>query len=234
MKKRSVRVAFAVLGPTLCAAWSANAQEVAPDLGTTALAKRVPKFSIHDATLLDGIAQLSAGSLELSFAFEDVLTAKFGDPPMPHSRFDLNLENRTISEVLDALCERDVTFQWTRDGSTVNIFPRSTVDDTSYLPNRRLAQFELRRVTDTEQAVFAAAAQLPPPFEQIACVQAGGDTSYAIQWNASFRDLTVRQAFNLIARELGPRGGWVFGGSRDFRTIGFYKGKLQKGGWPSL
>jgi hypothetical protein len=95
--------------------------------------------------------------------------------------------------------------------------------DGLYLMNRRIPQLELKNATDAGETVFAVVAQLPPPFEQIAYAQAGGDTSYTAPWNATFREITVRQAFNLLARHLGTRGGWVFNGSNDFRTVGFHK-----------
>jgi len=221
------QIVTAFLCVVACTPLAANAGKTAADAGAAALATRVATFSIHNATVFDGVAQLSSERTELSFALEDVLKTKFSDSAVPHSHFDLNLQNRTISEILDALCSKDVTYTWTRDGLTVNVFPRSIVDDSSYLPNRQLGQSDLRGVTDTEQAVFAIVARLPPPFEQIACAQAGGDTSYAVPWDVTFRNLTIRQAFNLIARHLGSRGGWVLGGSREFRTIGFHKGTIH-------
>ncbi len=224
---RKVRLAAAVVGLTVLLALAADGADSAADPGAAALAARVPIFSIHHATVFDGVAELSSEHTGLSFALEDVLKAKFSDSAVPHSHFDLNLQNRTIREILDALCSKDVTYMWTRDGLTVNVFPRSIVDDSSYLPNRQLGQFDLRGMTDTEQAVFAIVAHLPPPFEQIACAQAGGDTSYAVPWDVTFRNLTIRQAFNLIARHLGSEGGWVLGGSREFRTIGFHKGTIH-------
>ena len=208
-------------------ALAADAQQSAADSGAVALAARVQRFLVHDASILDGIAQLSFEHTELSFAFEGVLKAKFTDPEPPQQHFDLDLENRTLGEIIEALCSKDARYTWTQDGLNVNVFPRSTLNDASYLPNRRLAQFELRHVTNAQQAVFAAAAQLPPPFEQIAFAQAGGETAYGAPWSATFTNLTVRQAFNLIARRLGPRGGWVFGGSREFRTIGFHRGDIH-------
>jgi len=221
-----LNLTVALLGVTILFGAGGSADN-SPDPGTVALATRVRHFDMQDGTVLDGISQLSTESVDLSFSFEEALRAKFSDPPVPQWRFGLRLDDHTIVEILDALCSKDVNYVWAREGLTINVYPRATADDSSYLPNRRLSEFDVRRVTDAEQAVFAAVAQLPSPFEQIACAQAGSDTSYPVPWDAAFRDLTVRQAFNLIARHLGARGGWLLAGSQDFRTIGFHRGRIH-------
>lgn len=195
--------------------------------GPTALASRVPSFHLQHATVFDGVAELTTIQSDLSFSFEEPLKAKSTDPPIPQAFFDLTLENRTIGEILDALCGKDTTYTWSRDGIMLNIFPRSVLSNSSYLLNRQVLPFQMQGATQAEQAVFAIVAHIAPPFEQIAYAQAGGDTSYSVPWGPTFRGLTVRQAFNLTAIQLGPRGGWVFGGSEEFRTIGFHKGRIH-------
>lgn len=76
--------------------------------------------------------------------------------------------------------------------------------------------------------MFAAVAHLPPPFEQIAFAQAGGNTTFSTPWRATFENLTLRQAFNLIARNIAPRGRWALSGSREFRTIGFHIQRIHQ------
>lgn len=191
--------------------------------GPTAFSIRVPSFHLQHATVFDGVAELTTIQSDLSFSFEEPLKAKFTDPPIPQAFFDLTLESRTIGEILDALCGKDTTYTWSRDGMMVNVFPRSVLSNSSYLLNRQVLPFQMQGATQPEQAVFAIVAHLAPPFEQIACAQIGGDTSYSAPLSSTFRGLTVRQAFNLTAIQLGPRGGWVFGGSQEFRTIGFHK-----------
>jgi hypothetical protein len=223
------RLAPVLLTVVALATLTAGSGGQTADPGATLVSVRVRRLLLHDSTMLEGVAKLSSEHLDLSFAFEDILKAKFSDPPASQRRFDLDLENRTISEILDELCRKDGRYAWTRDGLTINVYPTAVSHDKSYLLNRRLAQFELKGVTNAEQAVFSLVSQLPAPFEQIACAQAGGDTSYANRWNGVLRGLTVRQAFNLVARNLGVRGGWIFSGSQDFRTIGFHKGMIQLG-----
>ncbi len=214
-------------------AYTPNARGQMPDVGKTLLDARVPSFVIRGGTLLDGLAQLSAEPVEISFAFEDSLKARVNDPPVPESRFDLRLEKRTIKEILDELCRMDGRYTWARDGSMINVYPRATINDKSYLLNRRLKQLELRGVREAGQALFAIVAQIPPPFEQITFAQAGGDISYPEPWNERLRDLTVRHALNLAARHLGPKGGWVLSGSSDFRTVGFHNREIHYSSLPT-
>lgn len=194
--------------------------------GSSPLADRVHSIIVHNGTILDGLAQLSAQSSELSFSFEEILRPNFSDPEAPQVRFNLDIRNRAVSEALDALCERDPRYTWTPDGAAVNVFPRTVEHDSSYLVNRLIPQLELKDPKNAGEAAFAVMAELPPPFEQIAYAQAGGDISYAAPWHARLRNVTVRQAFNLIARQLNTRGGWVLSGSVDFRTIGFHNGPI--------
>ena len=191
------------------------------------LDERVPKFELRDGTLFGGIARLSAESTHLSFAFEYILKAHFHDAPIPEASFSVHLENKTVREVLNTLCGADDRYVWTRDGTTVNVYPKETVGDRPYLMNRRLPRLELKGVAAAEDAMFAAVAQLPPPFEQIAFAQAGGDTSFATPLKATFENLTLRQALNLIARNIAPRAGWVLSGSREFRTVGFHNRRMH-------
>ena len=197
------------------------------DLGKQLLDARVPKFEMQDGTLFGGVARLSAEPTQLSFALEYILSAHPHDPPMPEVPFTIKMENRTFREVLDALCSFDGRYTWSLDGTTVNVYPKATVGDGSYLMNRRLLKLELRGVSAAEDAMFAAVAQLPPPFEQIAFAQAGGNTSFPAPWTSTFENLTLRQALNLIARNIAPSGGWVLSGSREFRTVGFHTQRIH-------
>jgi len=225
MKGKQLGPLALILVATLIATADARAQSNDP--GASLLSTRIPIIAIRNGIVLDVLVQLSDQSTGLSFSFEDVLRAKFGDPPSPLVRFDLNLGNTAVSDVLDELCARDRRFAWQRDGLTVNIYPRATEGESSYVMNRHLPQLELRSIKDAGEAAFAIVGQLPPPFEQIAIAQSGGDISYASPWTGSLRSLTVRQALNLAARQIAPRGGWIFSGANDFRTIGFYTGRLH-------
>jgi hypothetical protein len=198
------------------------------DRGEELLDERVSTFEMRNGTLFGGVARLSAEPTQLSFAFEYILMSHLHDAPTPEVSFSIHLDNTTIREVLTTLCRADSRYTWTRDGTTVNVYPKETVGDGSYLMNRRLPSLELKGVPAAQDAMFVAVAQLPPPFEQIAFAQAGGDTSFPTPWRATFKNLTLRQALNLIARNIAPRGGWVLSGSREFRTVGFHNQRIHE------
>jgi hypothetical protein len=139
------------------------------------------------------------------------------------------LDNKTIREALTALCNADGHYTWTRDGTTINVYPKETVGDGSYLMNRRLPRLELKDAPTAQDAMFGAVAQLPPPFEQIAFAQAGGNTRFPMPLRARFENLTLRQALNLIARNIAPRAGWVLSGSRaSLERSAFTTGRYRK------
>jgi len=198
------------------------------DLGEELLDVRLPSFEIRNGTLFRGIARLSAETAQLSFAFEFALTEHFHDSPVPKASLSIHLDNKTIREALTALCNADGHYTWTRDGTTINVYPKETVGDGSYLMNRRLPRLELKDAPTAQDAMFGAVAQLPPPFEQIAFAQAGGNTRFPMPLRARFENLTLRQALNLIARNIAPRAGWVLSGSREFRTVGFHDRQIQE------
>jgi hypothetical protein len=205
---------------------SAWAQEKDP--GEDALNSKVPRLEVHDGTLFNGIARLSAEPGDLSFSFEFVLAPSHVQAAQPEPIFSVLLENSSVRTILDALCAFDTRYTWSRDKSAINVYPRATVGDGSYLMNRTLPRLDFKGVTNAEDAMFGAVSQLPPPFEQIAFAQAGGDISYSAPWGGTFEGITMRQALNLIARNLGPRGGWVLSGSQDFRTVGFHNRRIHE------
>jgi hypothetical protein len=189
----------------------------------------IPDFFLADQTIFDGVSELSSESVPLAFGFENVLKVKFGDPPIPDPLIDVTLQDATVKEILDALCKADPRYTWSLDGSTVNIYPRETTDDPSYLLNRRLEKLDIKNITDIDDGLLAIAQQLPPPLEQIAHAQVGGDTTYPPQtWTATFEKLTVRQAVNRLADHMGAHSAWFFSGSRDFRAFAFYRLGFRK------
>lgn len=189
----------------------------------------IDHFDLSNGTILDGIYKLSEERLRVNFGFEEILKNKLADTELTYPRITVKLDNKSVQEILDALCHADTRYSWSADGGTINVYPRATESDRTYLLNRRLSRFQLQNVTDITEALLAIAQQLPPPFEQVAHAQIGGDTTYPSKpWTASFDNLTFRQATNRIVEHLGIPSAWLFGGSRDFRKFSFYKGGLRR------
>jgi len=195
------------------------------------LSKKISDFTMAKGTLLDGLKSLSSGPTPFALGFEEVLREKFADPAVPAPHFDLQMRNKTVREILNALCLADPRYAWSFEGETVNVYPRATANDARYLLNRSLAKFELDGITDIDQGLLAIVHQLPNPVEQVAHVQMGGDSSYPAEpWKASFQNLTVREAINHLVGHMGPRGCWIFHGSRDFRAFTFLRYGFQEVG----
>jgi len=184
----------------------------------------VPEFELHDGTVLDGLWKLARGPVEFGFGFEKVLKTNLSDPEIPDPRFNLHIRDKPLREVLDALCDADPRYMWSNDGATVNFYPRAIVNDSSYLLNRRFQKFDLKGATEVQDGLLAIARQLSPPtVEQIAQAQLGGDDPYPPEpWTLILENVTVRQVVNRLAAHGGPRGIWIFGGSKDFRAFGFF------------
>ena len=208
----------------LCAAQSTGLGVVQPTLEELVLSRRIPQFTLLQGTLYDGVKKLSSGPAPFAFGFEEVLNERFSDPDIENPRFDLRLENKTVRDILDALSASDSRYTWSSEAFTINIYPRATVTDAAYLVNRKLPKLELAGITDIDQGLLAIVHQLPPPQEQVAHVQTGGDSSYPLQpWHGSFQDLSVRQAMNRLVAHMGPHACWIFHGSRDFRAFTFFR-----------
>jgi len=184
---------------------------------------QVPEFELHNQTLVDGLWKLARTPMPFAFGLEKVLKKRLSDPEIQDPTFTFQLKNKTVHEVLDALCQMDPRFSWSMDGATVNVFPRAVVNDPAYLLNRKLERFELKNATDVQDGLLAIVRQLPPPLEQVANAQIGGADPYPPEpWTATLENLTVRQVVNRIAAHGGPCGIWIFGGANDFRSFGFF------------
>jgi hypothetical protein len=183
----------------------------------------VPEFEMSGENLLDGLRKLAHSPAPFGFGFEIPLKRRFADPDIEDYRFDLRLQNKTIREILDALCEADPPYTWSTDEGTVNVFPRAIINDDQYLLNRKLDKFELKNATKVDDGLFAIAHQLSPPFEQVAHMQFGGDDRYPPEpWTVAYQNVTVRQVVNRLATHGGACGQWTFGGAMDFRAFAFF------------
>jgi hypothetical protein len=194
------------------------------------LGAKISDFDLTKRTLLEGLKELASGSAPFAFGFENILKKKYKDPPVPDVRFSLQLHDKTIREVLDALCGADPRYMWSIDETTINVYPRATVGNPSYLLNRELRTLRIEGITHTDQGLLAIARQLPPPMEQVAEVQSGGSGGIfpPEPWTAVFENLTVRQAVNRVAGHIGPHGSWIFYGSEEFREFAFLQGVMPR------
>jgi hypothetical protein len=129
---------------------------------------RIPEFELHNETLLDGLWKLARGPVPFGFGFERILKSSLSDPDLPDPALNIQLKDKSLREILDALCRADTRYAWSMDEATVDFFPRAIINDPSYSLNRELPQFELKNATDVQNGLLAIVRQLPPPVEQIA------------------------------------------------------------------
>jgi hypothetical protein len=184
----------------------------------------VSEFNLNEETIEVGLKRLASGSAGFAMGFEHELKSKQTDPPILDPRLTLHLRTTTVREVLDAMCRADSRYMWSTDDIFINVYSIKTVNDASYLLNRRLLRLDLKELTDIQQGLLAIVNQLPPPSEQVAVAQIGGDVSYPPEpWTISYENLTVRQALNRLVHHMGEQGSWAFTGSADFRAFAFNK-----------
>jgi hypothetical protein len=218
---------FVMLWST-CVVGAIGQGDIAPSAAI--LGAKIPDFDSTESTVQEGLEKLAYGPAPFAFGFENNLKSKFKDPPVPDVRFSLQLHDKTVGEILDALCRADPRYMWSIDGATINVYPLAIVGKPSYLMNRELKTLRIDGITYVHQGLFAIAQQLPPPTEQVAQVQsgAGGGEFPPEPWTAVFDNLTVRQAVNRLAAHIGPHGSWIFYGSEEFREFAFLEGVVPR------
>lgn len=227
---RQKRIQFKSIAPLVMAAFSmlyarSPAQQPQTNAATksTLLEAKVPEFELHNETLVDGLWKLAHGPEPFGFGFEKILKGKLPDPELPDPPLELQLKSKSFREIFDALCQADPRYTWSIDDGFVNFYPRAIINESGYLLNRRLPKFELKNATDVQNGLLAIHRQLPPPIEQIAQAQVGGDDPYPSEpWTITLANVTVRQVANRLAAHGGPYGIWIFGGAKDFRSFGFF------------
>ncbi len=184
--------------------------------------QQVGGLTLDGQTIVDALAKLSQNRPP-AYSVEFELGKTISEAAPPVRSLVAEVAPGIISEVLDRLCKLDPTFTWKRVGNTANVFPRALDGNPNYLLNRRAAVLTFTNVPDAEKAVFEAVDQLSGPREGIAVLQTGISLTFPKPWTETFRDITIREAFDQIAQQFGPTYGWQFGGAADFRVITFHQ-----------
>lgn len=186
---------------------------------------KVHEFNLKDAILRDGISELSLKNVVgLHLGFEEIIQERIQDDPRalnPH--FSLHLEDRSVREIIEALCKSDGRYTWSEDGDSVNVYPAASEHDSSYLLNLRIAQITAKDIPDPNHGLTPLSKTFPS--QQVGYYGSGlADNTYAEPWTATFQGLTVRQYINRIAEHMGPRTSWTWAGGKGERMFTFVKG----------
>lgn len=160
----------------------------------------------------------------LHLGFEEIIRGRIQDDPRGLSaHFSLHLENKHVREILDALCESDARYTWSEEGNSINVYPRTTKNDPSYLFNLRIDRIVVTDIPDPDQGLTPLSKLFPG--QQVGYLGPGlGDNAYTKPWTAVFEGVTVRQFINRIAEHMGPRTSWVWAGGHGERMFTFLKG----------
>jgi hypothetical protein len=69
---------------------------------------RVAHFEVTDSTLIEALSKLSLEPIAgLHLGIEEVLRERFSEVPDRSIRFSLTLENSTVRDIVEALCQVD-------------------------------------------------------------------------------------------------------------------------------
>jgi hypothetical protein len=66
-----------------------------------------------------------------------------------------------VREIVETLCQFDSRYIWSTDGPSINVFPRETIGNSSYLLNRDLEEIRLDKSADPYEALTPLAKLLP-------------------------------------------------------------------------
>jgi hypothetical protein len=185
----------------------------------------VDYFDVTEASLRDALSELSLKNVQgLHLGFEEIIRNKIQDDPRASgAHFSLHLRDKTVREILNELCKSDARYSWSEDGATINVYPRATAGDSSYLLNLTIEKIDINDVPDPDQALTPLSKYFPKQQVGYAGSILGGN-AYAEPWTTGFERLTVRQFINRIAEHIGPRTSWVWQGGKDERMFTFLKG----------
>jgi hypothetical protein len=205
-----------------CGAWgsSLGPQDSAAPLKADQdpLTQIVGRVQLNNESIFSEITRLGQ-EFDISISIEGVLPTS---GQIANPKFTAAAENQTIAMALDWLCARDTRYAWIRDGNMVNLLPRSSLNDKSYSFNRILPNLQFQDVRESGVAAMEVVYQLGDPNEQLYFMGVGGTQNFAKPWTAAFHDITVREALNRIAQQLGPSYGWQIGGTTKQRMIMFH------------
>jgi hypothetical protein len=187
-----------------------------------ALNERVAQFDVTDTTIIDALSRLSYEPIAgLHLGIEEIIRDPASEPTDRNVRFSLSLHGATVRDIIEAVCKSDRRYMWSVDGATVNVYPRETVGKSSYLLNLAVGTIALKNINGPTDALTSLMKLLPD--EQLGYAGIGVNNDYPEPWSAVFSNLTVRQLMNRLSEHDGPRGGWIWSGSRGQRFFAYFE-----------
>jgi hypothetical protein len=182
--------------------------------------QKIGPIILENEYFVDGLAKLNIQSQGVGFAIE-FLPGTRNSPPPPDSRFSTERSSGTLKDALDWLCGLDPRYTWKREGRIINIIPRDTLSDPNYLFNRKLSGLrfvDLRHASDTFDKIFKPVSKVN---ESVISLDDAG--SFSKPWTVAFENISVRDALDRVAENLGAGRGWMVYGNNETRIINFYE-----------
>jgi len=188
---------------------------------TPALGNRLARFEVTDATLADALSKLSFEPITgLHLGIEEIIRTRDSELSDRSVRFSLNLHDVSVRDIVTTLCKFDSRYTWSTDGTSIDVYPREIVGDSSYLLNRALDSIALKNINGPADALTPLMKLVPG--EQLGVAGIGLNNDYAEPWSMVFSHLTVRQLMNRLSEHYGPSGGWIWSGSKGQRFFAYF------------
>jgi hypothetical protein len=188
------------------------------------LERRVRTFRLEDDTLGDALGRLNQND-DISISIEGVLA---DEGSVTNPKFSGEVANRTVAEILDWLCQLDGRYVWMRDGNHINLLPREKSGDPNYFFNRTITELHFERVKRVGDAVLKIDRESNDKNGGVIYMGIGQRQSFAEPWTTSFAMISVRQALNRVADQLGRTYGWQIGGTTGAKLILFHEKLLPR------
>jgi hypothetical protein len=204
-----------VLSPVGLRGQSSKPIEAPADL----LQQSIEELTLKNQYFMDGIVKLDTLASGLGFSVEYIL-------PPPHAprptdpKFTDKITGVTLAEALDWLCRLDPRYTWSRDGTTINIFPRASQEEKNYYFTRKLSNLAFRNERNAYDGLPKVLTPISSPKEAV--ITLGGVRDFQTPLTATFTNITVREALNRLIQHLSPTEGWMVTGNQEVMLLYVY------------
>ena len=189
--------------------------ESTPDL----LQQPIQELTLKDQYFMDGIVKLANLASGFGFSLEYILPPP--QAPLPTDpKFTDKISGVTLAEALDWLCRLDPRYTWSRDGTTINVFPRASLEKKNYYFTRKLSSLVFHEERNAYDALPKVLKPISSPKEAV--ITSHGVRDYQTPLNATFTNITVREALNRLIQHLSPTEGWMVTGNEEVMLLFVY------------
>lgn len=183
------------------------------------LQQPIQELSLKNQYFMDGIVKLDTLASGLGFSLEYILPPP--QAPLPTDpKFTDKITGVTLAEALDWLCRLDPRYTWSRDGTTINIFPRASLEGENYYFTRKLSHLVFRDERNAYDAIEKVLTPISSPKEAV--IKYTGVRDYQTPLSATFTNITVREALNRLIQHLSPTEGWMVTGNQEVMLFIIY------------